>query len=64
LLDGNCQHSRFDLLGDVAPNRLPLRNLLKGDLTALVVEFFEAIEAVARVAHLPAGLADIAELLC
>ena len=34
-----------------------------GDLAARVVELSEPVEAVARVAHHLAGLADIAELL-
>ena len=39
------------------------RDLLQGQLPAFVVELLEAIEAVTRIAHHLAGLADIAELL-
>ena len=35
---------------------------MTGDLAALLVEFLEAVEAVARIAHDFAGLADVAEL--
>jgi hypothetical protein len=36
---------------------------VQGNLAALVVEFFEALEAVASIAHHLPSLADIAELL-
>src|SRR5207344_1301187 len=47
----------------VLQNRLAPCQLLQRQLTTGLVEFLEPIEAVARVAHHLAGLADIAELL-
>jgi hypothetical protein len=43
--------------------RLLAADLLQRELTALIVQLLEPIEAVAAVAHQLAGLADIAELL-
>src|SRR3954447_22120807 len=36
---------------------------MKGDLAPSIIQLLEAVEAVARVAHHLAGLADVAELL-
>src|SRR6185369_3188266 len=47
----------------VLQDRFAPRDLLQGQLPTFVVELLEAIEAVARIAHHLAGLADIAELL-
>ena len=47
----------------VLQDRLAPRQLLQRQFAAGVVKLLEAIEAVARVAHHLAGLADIAELL-
>src|SRR5207245_3176711 len=46
----------------VLQHRLPAADLLQRQLAAFVVEFLEAVEAVAAVSHHLAGLAHIAEL--
>src|ERR1051325_6776939 len=62
LLEGHLDDGRLNVLLDaVLQNRLPAADLLEGQLAARVVEFLEAVEAVAAVAHHLAGLADAAE---
>jgi hypothetical protein len=46
-----------------AQYRLFAADLLQRQLTAFVVQFFEAIKAVTAITHHGAGLADISELL-
>jgi hypothetical protein len=54
----------FDILRhSVLQHRLLAADLLQCQLAAFVVEFFEAVEAVAAVAHHLTGLAHTAELL-
>ena len=53
----------FDVLRyPVLQHRLLAADLLQSQLAAFVIEFLEAVEAVAAVAHHRASLADIAEL--
>ena len=47
----------------VLQDRLPAGDLLQGGFAARLVQFLEAVEAVAAIAHHLAGLGDIAELL-
>ncbi len=64
LLDGDGEHGLLDLGGDaVLEDGLATGEFREGEFAAFVVEFLEAIEAVARIAHDFAGLGDIAELL-
>jgi hypothetical protein len=65
---GLLQGQRDDLHLDlgrraVLQDRLAAGQFLQGELAAGLIKLLEAIEAVARVAHHLAGLADIAELL-
>jgi hypothetical protein len=63
LLDGNRNDGVFDLLcGAVFQHWRLAADLLQHQLAAFVIEFLEAVEAVAAVTHHLAGLADIAEL--
>jgi len=63
LLDGDGHHRLLDLGGGaVLQHRLAAAHLSQGQFAAFVVQFLEAIKAVARVAQHLAGLADIAEL--
>jgi len=63
LLNRKCNDSVLDLLRHtVLQHRLLAADLLQRELAPLVVEFLEAIETVAAVAHHLAGLADVAEL--
>src|ERR1700732_356897 len=63
LLNGNRNDGVFDLLCDaVFQYWLLAADLLQRQLAAFVIEFLEAVEAVAAVTHHLAGLADIAEL--
>ena len=64
LFQRQLENDGFDLgRGPVAQQRLPARQLLQRHLAAGVVQLLEAVEAVARVAHHLAGLADVAQLL-
>jgi hypothetical protein len=66
-VSGHLQRERdqslFDLGRDaVLQDRLAPRQFLQRQLAAGVIEFLEAIKAVAAIAHHFAGLADIAQL--
>ena len=64
LFERQVDDDRLDLRRRaVGHQRLAARQLLQGKLPAGLVEFLEAVEAVARVAHHLAGLADVAKLL-
>src|SRR5918993_2599901 len=64
LLDRKRNDGGFDLLRHtVLQHRLLASDLLQRQLAAFVIEFLEAVEAIAAVTHHLAGLADIAELL-
>jgi hypothetical protein len=64
LLQGKLDNHRFHLgRGAVGQQRLAPGQLLQGQFATGLVELFEAVETVARVAHHLAGLADVAELL-
>src|SRR5262249_44838507 len=63
LLNSERNDGVLDLLGDtVLQHRLLAADLLQRPLAAFVVEFLEAVETVAAVAHHLAGLTDVAEL--
>jgi hypothetical protein len=63
-LQRELDDSLLDLrVNAVLQQRPAARDLLQRGLAALVVQILEAVEAVARVAHHPTGLADVAELL-
>ena len=56
-------HSLLDLWIDAVLQQRPAtRDLLQRGLAALVVQLLEAVEAVARVTHDAAGLADVSQL--
>src|SRR5262249_22050901 len=62
--DRQRHHRLFDLdRRAVLQDRFAAADLLQCPLAAFVVQLLEAVEAVAAIAHHPAGLADIAELL-
>ena len=64
LFHGHLHHRSLDLYRHtVLQHRLAPGNLLQRQLAAFLVELLEAIEAVAAVAHYPAGLAHIPQLL-
>src|SRR3954469_15728389 len=64
LLQRQLDDDRLDLgRRAVRQQRLASRELLKGDFAPSIIQLLEAVEAVARVAHHLAGLADVAELL-
>jgi hypothetical protein len=63
LLKGKRNDGVLNLLRHaVLQHRLLAADLLQRQLATLVVEFLEAIETIAAVAHHLAGLADVAEL--
>src|SRR6266849_4146428 len=63
--DRQLGHRLLDLRHHpVLQDRLAPRDFLQRRLAALVVEFLEAVEAVAAVAHHPARRRHVAELLC
>jgi len=63
LLDGEFDDSLFDRrLDAVLQHRLAPGHFRQRDFAAFLVEFLEAVEAVAAVAHDLAGLGDIAQL--
>jgi hypothetical protein len=63
LLQGQLDDDCLDLgRRAIRQQRLASRELLKGDFAPSIIQLLEAVEAVARVAHHLAGLADVAEL--
>jgi len=64
LLGSERDHGVLDRrLDAVLQDRLALSDLRQGDLATLLVKLLKTIEAVPRVPHDLAGLADVAELL-
>jgi hypothetical protein len=64
LLGSERDHGVLDRrLDAVLQDRLALGDLRQGDLAALLVKLLKTIEAVPRVPHDLAGLADVVELL-
>ena len=64
LLDRQLDHRLFDLRrGAVLQDWLAPADFPQRQLAALIIEFLQAVKAVAAVAHHLTGLADIAELL-
>src|SRR4051794_28433608 len=62
LFDRQLHNRLFDMrLGSVLHTRLTPADLLQRQLAALLVQFFEPVEAIARVAHHLASLGNTAE---